>query len=495
MIWALCIGVLVSASTPYIEIQLDSLYVGSVNTFNGEVPLNARRVDINNDGFTDLLFPDRVLFQQNGHYVQGEFVQLPNVELSPAVDVFESTVYFRLPKHLRAYRYEEDTWNLVLDVEVEWPESLDTSDSVMARPSVFERFLHDVNSDGVPEVVIPLQDGLHVYGMDADKYIAYPVLDIFPKTKLIPLEDVLPVSNIERGVSYPDQHLVFHCAIEDESVILLTKQSLQDSTVEYVEYRYRLSLVEGRYEATLENEPAIVGPFPAFVQPCRLNPDTQIDFAGGTLDYTSSLALLTPVYSTHVQTMPERGVQLYRTKSFVPHVQFCDVNQDGYSDLMLERTDITHGGLRETLNRFTTQRKFKHHINVHFQQSDGRFSKEADVSLEQTIRLDQTPIRLSEMFERYQAGKLVSFTGDFNGDGMNDCVVQTTPDSLSVIYLDSRGDTVESTLIVPIGAHETFHVLDLNGDSFSDLVFQGIAEHEGESTPSTRVLLFQKVGG
>lgn len=505
MISAFWIGAVLAAVSPFSEIQLDSLYVGGVNPLSGEVSLNVRQVDINGDGLSDLLFPDRVLLQAEGVFDEGESIALPDVELSPAVDVFEGTVYLRFSGRLAAFRYEENAWVSVLDVEVQWPDALDRvvegkeavgeiDGNVIARPPVFERFLHDVNADGSPELVFPIQDGLHIYGLVDGVYIHYPVLDIFPKTKLIPLDEVVSESNVERRLSYPDQHLVFHCVIEGDLVLLLTKQLVHDSMVQYTEYRYSLSLDAQGYGAALLDEPKQTVPFSEDVQPCRLNPDQQIDFAGGVLDYTSSLALLTPIYSTQVQTTPDIGLQLFRSKSFVPHVMFCDVNQDGYLDLILERTDITHGGLRETLNRFTTQRKFRHFVNVHYQQADGRFSSQVDVSVDEVIRLDQTPIRLSEMFERYQGGRLVNFTGDLNGDGMNDCVIQSTPDALSIYFVNTLGEVSKKPLMVGIESHETFHVVDINGDGVSDIVLQGIAEHEGESTPSTRVLLFQKAG-
>jgi hypothetical protein len=354
--------------------------------------------------------------------------------------------------------------------------------------------VYDLDGDGMPELLFPLQDGLHIYSVVDEVYTALPVLAIFPKTKLIPMEEALAYSNVDRGLFYPDQHLTFHCAIEGDSVIVLTKRAVNAESVVYAEFRYQLHREKTGFRAELSGDSGNEVKMASFVQPCRLNADARVDYGGGELDYTSSLALLTPIYTTVVQTSPEAATQTFRTKSFAPHVMFTDFNQDGNFDLVLERTDITHGGLRETLNRYTTQRKFTHQLSVHFQQPDGQFSANADVSTHKSIRLDETPIRLSDMFERYQAGKLLNATGDFNGDGMNDLLVQHSPDEVALYLWTGQSFSESPDEVFPIGPHETFHVLDLNLDSLSDVVFQGVAEHEGESTPHTRVLLFHGGG-
>ena len=490
-------------ATPYAEVQLNSLYAGNPNPFNGETPLNARRVDLNADQRADLLFPNRVLLQRAGRYFPDESIDIPDHDQGPALDVFGDTLYLKFPTALKAYRYREDAWEVVFDMEMQWPYAvlpdLEESPAPEVSPdektedmlsASFERFVYDIDQDGTPELLFPLQDGLHIYHLREEHYVALPVLNIFPKTKLIPLEEALPTSNLDRSLTFPDQHLVFHCSIDEGIVTLLTKQGLSDGSIQFTEYRHELTKTDEGFIAKPMGDPIRSAHFPSYIQPCRLNPDASIDYAGGELDYTSSLALLTPIYTSTVQTSPEAPSQTFRTKSFSPHVLLSDFNHDGYADLMLARTDITNGGLRETLNRFTTQRTFSHGLYIHFQQADGRFSTTPDVQKTITIKLDQTPIRLGDMFERYQGGKLLNVTGDFNHDTINDLLVQTSPDTLSLYLCDGTAFSANPYYTIPVKPYETFQVLDLNRDGFSDIVLQGTPENEADSSVETRVLLF-----
>ena len=518
MIAAVLTALLLAVAPPYTEVQLDALYAGSLNPLNGKTTINARRIDLNDDQQADLLLPDRVFFQREGSFFPDESIELPESDQSRSVDVFGDTIYLKFEDSLKAYQYRDETWKLLLDIKIQWPmgASLELREPILPQapsstseeiedggeaaslveesssmPLVFERFLYDINEDGTPELLFPLQDGLHIYELQKGNYVLLPILNIFPKTKLIPLDEVLPASNVTRGLSFPDQHLVFHCAIDQQRVTLLTKQALNDGRIQFFEYRHDLVKVEDGYKAELNEEPFQIVNVPSFVQPCRLNADAQIDFAGGELDYTSSLALLTPIYTTLVRTSPNRRLQTFRTKSFTPHVIFTDFNQDGYADLVLESTDITNGGLRETLNRFTTQRKFTHRIKVHYQGTNGEFSTSPDVQQTVRIKLDQAPIRLSNMFERYQAGKLINATGDFNRDGLNDLLVQITPDSLALYLCQGKQFSDTPLCTIPIESFETFHVLDVNLDEVADIVLQGRADNETPSASQTRVLLFK----
>jgi len=251
------------------------------------------------------------------------------------------------------------------------------------------------------------------------------------------------------GFRFPISIWCFIAASITASITLLTKETFNDGRVQFSELRYRLMKTKEGYTAESTGDALRSRRFPAYIQPCRLNEDDSIDFAGGALDYTSSLALLTPIYTTVVQSSPNRTPQTFRTKSFTPHTLFTDMNQDGYLDLILERTDITDGGLRETLNRFMTQRRFSHRLSIHYQHPDGSFSAKADIQKTVDIKLDHTPIRLSEMFERYQAGKLINATGDFNHDGLNDLLVQVSPDTLAVFLCQGSTFSAKPDYTIP----------------------------------------------
>ena len=485
---------LLAASAPYAEVAIDDIYVGSVNPLNGKPSVNFKQIDINRDKQTDLVFPGYILLQKNGSFSQSAPIDMPEANFGPHVDFFNDVVFLRFPEGLKTYRYLDNGWELQLDTEIAWPQhrASNRRASEQPFPPSFERYVYDINDDGTPELIFPMQGGLHLYSFADDTYIPHPPLHLLPKSRLIPPDTVTPASNQARYLTFPNQHIAFHAALENDLLTILSKEALGDSSIRFSTTRYQIVMKNGQFgfnpAVTSRQTPL----YESYIQPCRLNPDDEIDFAGGTLDYAASLAILTPIFTTKVFSTPDAPPQTFRAKSFTPHTLFTDYNHDGFSDLIQESTRITDGGLRETLNRFTTQKKFQHTVHVHLQQQDHRFSTAPDISKTITIKLDQTPIRLSEMFQRYQAGKLLNLTGDFNGDDRNDLLVQTSERELSLYFAqeDSFPKTPDHT--IPIEPHETFHVLDLNQDGISDILLQGSPDDDLEADTTTRALLFAK---
>lgn len=357
-------------------------------------------------------------------------------------------------------------------------------------PPTFERFVYDIDADGIPELIFPMRDGLHIYRFTQNTYKPSPPLRLFPETELIPLETTASTSGLARQLTFPDQHIAFHAAIENDRITILTRKNNNDATTRYTTRSYQIQYDDGFSFETLS--PEIQSPvFPLHMQPCKLSPDTQIDFAGGSLDYASTLAILTPIYTTTIYTTSDEKPQTFRTKSFTPHTNFTDINNDGYDDLIQETTHITSGGLRETLNRFSTQKKFNHTVAVHLQNNHHQFSKVPDITKTVNIKLDQTPIRLSSMFQRYQAGKLLNLTGDFNKDTHNDLLVQISETDLALFLFTQDAFAHTPNHIIPIHPYETFHVIDLNQDGYSDILFQGAPDEDAEALAPARVLLFK----
>ncbi len=369
-----------AAPPHYTEIEINDLHVSSINTLNGKSTLNARRIDINQDGLSDLVFPDRVLLQENGTFNEENAISLPQTDLGPAIDFFNHTLYLRFSDSLKTYTFTDQAWAIGLDIEMTWPHeaTADPADETQPlRTSIFEQYLHDIDGDSVPELLFPLQDGLHIYRLDGNRYHATPTLDVFPESKLMPLDSALSVVGITRQVAFPDQHVSFQCAIEHQTLSILTRINDSPETIRYQTKHYSLSYSDTAYHAALVTPVLTSPPLAPFMQPIRLSPDSELAYAGGRLDYASTLAILNPQYITTLQ-LPDKPQTRYRTKSFAPHTLFTDMNHDGKSDLVLETTHITDGSLRRTLTRFTTQKKFTHTINIPLNDDSGTFDSEPD---------------------------------------------------------------------------------------------------------------------
>lgn len=487
------LSILIAVAPPYVETSIDGLYVGSINPLNGKASINARQVDIDGDHKIDLVFPNHILLQRNRVFGQSNPLSIPLTDRGPEIDFYGDQLYLKFPDGLKVYRYLEGAWSVQLDAAITWlDQPASTPDTPeFSMPPIFERFVYDIDGDEVPELVFPMQDGLHLYRLANNTYLADPPLPLFPTTRLIAPETVISSTNLDRHLAFPDQHIAFHASLAGDLITLITKDTHASPSIRFATSTYQFTKGSEGFTFAVAAPEHESQSYPPHVRPCRLNPDDRIDFAGGYLEYASSLAILTPIYTTTVHANDETPPQNFRTKSFTPHTLFTDIDHDGHLDLIQETTHITNGGLRETLNRFTTQKKFEHTVAAHRQQSDGQFSKEPDLSKSVSVKLDQTPIRLSTMFQRYQSGKLVNLTGDFNGDGHNDLLVQVS-ETVVALYLYAGGDfSRDPDDTISINPRETFHVLDLNLDGISDIVFQAAPDQNTESLLPARVLLFQ----
>lgn len=487
------LSILLAANSPYTETSVDGLYIGSINPLNGKASINARQIDINQDQLIDLAFTEHVLLQKEGSYSQTNPVDIPLAEQGPEIDFFNNILYLKFPDGLKTYQYLNNSWEQLLDASITWPHQQTPPAAATDQPAPpsFEHFVYDIDEDGTPELLFPMQDGLHVYRFTGNTYQPDPPLNLFPKSRLIPIEAAASASNPARHLTFPDQHIAFHAAIENGILTIVTTSKHENNAIHFTTTSHPIASTNLNSKPDTTN--AIVHQSPAYpnhMLPCKLNPDSRLDFAGGTLDYASTLAILTPIYTTTIYTTPDEKPQSFLTKSFTPHTDFTDFNHDGYFDLVQEYTHITDGGLRETLNRFTTRKKFRHTISVHLQRKDHIFSKRPDYSKTITIKLDQTPIRLSNMFQRYQAGKLLNLTGDFNHDAHNDILVQTSENELALFLSSKTAFAEDPDLLIPIQSYETFHVIDLNVDGYSDILFQGAPDEDSDILAPARILLF-----
>lgn len=496
--WLIGITTLLAAPPDYSEVQINNLIVSSVNPLLGKAAVNARQVDLNQDEYVDLVFTDRVLLQRNGTYDETDAIPLPRTSDGPAIDFYNNTLFLRFPDALQSYALVNGEWQVRLDMPMEWDhegprrtteDTDEESEPAPPRQPSFEQYVYDIDNDGFPELLFPLQDGLHLYRLDEGQFVHTQPLDIFPATRLIPLDSLNEATGISRSITFPDQYVRFHCVIDAPQITIVTQHRDTDTFIHFESTSHTIRRDEDAYIAETTGPATVSASIHDGMQPVRISND-EIAYVGAFLDYASTLAILTPVFTTRIQ-FGDQDLTVFRAKSFTPHTIFTDANHDGIVDLVQETTHIADGGLRETLMRFTTQKSFRHTVAVHLGTGGGHFESDAAYAKTFSMRLDQTPIRLSTMFQRYQAGKLVNLTGDFNRDGQNDLVVQTRPDELALFLHNGHELDAKPALVLPIEDYETFHVLDLNGDNVSDILFQGTPIDDIQTRNPTRALLFR----
>jgi hypothetical protein len=232
-------------------------------------------------------------------------------------------------------------------------------------------------------------------------------------------------------------------------------------------------------------------PLPAHLHPCRLNDDDQIDYAGGLWKLSDSSAVPKAFYETWATLDGGATFHVRHAPSFQnarPRCMFVDFDGDGDLDMVTESAGLLEGGLREGLSRFLTRKALDHSVAV-YPQAQGQFWKKPAFRATFRIRLEAPPIRNGPLFGRYQAGELFDLTGDFNGDGYRDALVQEGPGRLGV-YLARGLDFPGRPDARPrIPASARFNVADVNGDGRSDIVLSWpSAAGQAAGTERTRIL-------
>ena len=115
---------------------------------------------------------------------------------------------------------------------------------------------------------------------------------------------------------------------------------------------------------------------PRHLQPCRLNEDGMIDYAGGRWEVSETAAFPVPLYETWATLDGGKHFYVQRAPSLQqsrPHCSFVDFDGDGDLDMVVEATGLFEGGAREALERFLTRSAVDHVIRVHVQ-GNGRFA-------------------------------------------------------------------------------------------------------------------------
>lgn len=479
-------------ATTFIDQDFATLRVTGIDPITGQAMLNFRSADLDGDGQNDLVLPDVVLFQRRGLFPPETAASLPRIEEGPSCDIHERTLYLRLPGRFEAYRWVDERWRMVLGQEIEWPGGGLEAEEPPPRSTDaqyrFTRFLHDLDLDGNPEVVLPGPGGLHVFRITPTGLEAQGVLAVFPQpqpayspeTRLWPPE--------ARRVTFPPRQMACQTFLDGNTVTVLVRLELDSRLIRYQSTRYAVNSDNG---FTLEATPLEVretSPLPSYVQPCRLNEDDSIDFAGGDWRFSDTSLLPTPIYEIAASLDGGRTLHTVRTVSFRPRSSFIDFDGDGALDMITESTGLLGGGTRETVSRFLTEKRLSHEIRIHFQSTTGEFPRTPDIRKRFSILLEKLPYRNGPLFRRYQYGELVDLSGDFNADGYRDLVVQDRSDRLALYFNHHNRLPRNPDQILSIPKNGRFTVADIDGDGRSDIAIQLEGPEDLSEGPSWRVL-------
>jgi len=488
--------------------DVPGLRVGPVRSLTGQGATNFRQCDLDADGAADLLLPGAVVFQRNGSFPAQARQALPDFGESPLVDVWAGALYFRLRGRLAIFHWAGTEWRCDLDQALSWPPQEEVFEGVRATPTHgsaparLQRFLYDLDGDNTPELVAVNAAGVYLYTRREGLYGGAAPLPVFPALRLSsePAQALWPAQS--RHILFPARQMACRFFLDGEVLRVLTREEGAEGlaawgaqSVRYVCTAYPL---RGAAAWTVRQDAVArvcSEALPAHLQPCRLNGDGVIDYAGGQWEVSETSVLPVPIYATWATLDGGKTFYVQRAPSLQharPHCSFVDFEGDGDLDMVAEATGLFDGGPRETLERFLTRSAVDHSIRIHVQ-GNGRFANTPSLTARLTIALAYPPCQQGPMFERYRAAELINVTGDFNGDGYRDLVVRDRADRLSIYLAAGFAYPSEREAVVSIPAPGHFGVADVNADGQSDLVVRWRVGESGEGAELCRVYYAREV--
>ncbi len=475
---ALCIAL---GGVSFEKVDIPDVYIQHAMVLLGAQAANFRHADLDADGHMDLLLPTRVYLRPDGKLDPTRFIPMPDADEEIRVDTWNKTLYFQSALSLTAYELVDGAWTKTLRIDRDQTlPNLYRIEPEEKRPFIaFDRFLHDIDGDGEPEIVRVDDPGISVSVVKGDRLVTSH-LDLYPPPRLLSYaghDTLWPPS--ERKIAFPNRKAMFDVVIDQDAVIVIERIRQKGGIFSYQVERYRIQRdADSGFTLNLvsshQTEPMPDGAVPF---PQALNADDTLDFFGYRPN-RPSYKNWAPFVRGYASTDGGKTFRMETVRGFYGRAMFIDVDGDGDKDWIGEESGLVTGGLRETANRALFQRKFSHTILARLQNSDGSFESKWRTLGRFTIRFDEPPRNLTYRFWQYRMGDLIDCTGDFNGDGWKDALVGDEPGSVSLHLGGPKGFATRAETSVGIPRDTTPVAIDIDGDGRSDLA---IMKHDSRA--------------
>jgi len=370
----------------FVEQDIPEVRVNARWMLQSFADLNLRHGDVDGDGATDLIFKSHVILQREGVFSQASRVELPTGLEDVACDTWQGGLYLRHRGRLTVLRWNGGRWEEALNHPIDWPglqgadegedeededdEDWDSEDKEEEPGVRFERFLHDLDGDGVPEFILPAPEGLLIYAREGDVYAEKSLLDVVPPPEVWGYGRLWPKE--KRGIKPLERYRHWWLHVEGNRLTVINRKDAGEDRVRFEEARYTLDrdfAVIPEKTRTHSTEPMDHWP-----QPMRLNGDDMIDYVDWEfLDGMRTTPMPTPVFETRVSTDGGKTCQVFRAAWVLSQGMFTDFDGDGGMDMVFNATGVFRGGVRESVARLVTQRTVEHEVRIHLQDGHGVF--------------------------------------------------------------------------------------------------------------------------
>ena len=482
---------LVLGQITFVERPLPDLVIGNVTPFTGRVSTNFMHADVDYDGDSDLILPRGLYLQERGVYGDTPWKSLPRFLQDVEVDSYGGKLYCHGRDRISVYSFEDGVWKVILEQVLSLPGAdKEFEGGAPGQPSIrFRRFLHDLNGDDIPELVSIDHRGVHLFRLDAGRYLPAGTLELPAQVSISRLESQSIWPKEARRLMFPEQQMSFRLVFDGQILRTVSVQERRKDMTRYTIQSRTLTVSDDGTYHVGERHDTLSGSLPAHLRPCRLNDDAQLDFAGGRWLRSETSPVPTPLYELWATLDGGVTFSVRRTAAYAqfrPHCAFVDFDGDGDMDMVTESTRWPRGSVREQLTQFLTEARVEHVVHIYVQK-DGKYSSQPKIQHTVNIELEAPPAQQGAMISRYKAGSLVSITGDFNADGYRDLLVRSSPERLDVFLAEGwKGLSKKPAWSRVISRDVDAYVADINDDGLSDIYLR--SQHrppEGEPYPGT----------
>jgi len=108
-------ALLAAGSLQFADENLPGVRIGSVTPFTGQPTTNYLVADLDEDGLSDIILPDRVYLQRQGRFPEDLRISWPEADLDGEADVFGSALYVRTASLLRVFKRTEERWEELIE--------------------------------------------------------------------------------------------------------------------------------------------------------------------------------------------------------------------------------------------------------------------------------------------------------------------------------------------------------------------------------------------